>query len=172
MNVSEAIRRRRSVRAYQNKEIEPEKLERVLEAARLAPSARNMQDWKFIVVRDPETRRRLDEASNGRGWIGEAPVVIACCGTPIDYAMKCGHLTYLIDVTIAIDHMTLQAVEEGLGTCWIGAFNEPQVREILGVPDTARVVELLPIGYPAEDAPPERKPRKALNEIVCYERWE
>jgi nitroreductase len=171
MNVSQAIRLRHSVRTYEDRPVEDDKLLRVLEAARIAPSARNMQDWKFIVVRDAETRRQLDAASNGRGWIADAPAIIVCCGSPIEYKMKCGHLAYLVDVTIAIDHMTLQAVEEGLGTCWIGAFDEPKIREILGIPNTARVVELLPIGYPADGTPSEGKPRKTLEEIVCYEKW-
>ncbi|HUT25169.1 MAG TPA: nitroreductase family protein, partial [Sumerlaeia bacterium] len=81
----------------------------------------------------------------------------------------CGQLTYPIDVSIAVDHMTLQAVEEGLGTCWIGAFYEDKAKAILGIPDDVRVVALLPLGYPAEEPPP--RPRKALEEIVARERW-
>jgi nitroreductase len=99
--------------------------------------------------------------------------VIVACGTS-DYVMTCGQLTYPIDVAIAVDHMTLAAVEEGLGTCWIGAFYEDKVKEILGVPQTVRVVALLPLGYPAEPAKMAQavsKPRKPLEEIVVYDGW-
>jgi nitroreductase len=169
MQLMEAIKRRRSVRSYQDRAVEEEKLLRVLEAGRLAPSARNMQDWKFVVVRDQDLRRKLAEAARNQEFVGQAPVVIAACGTS-DYVMTCGQLTYPIDVSIAIDHMTLSAVEEGLGTCWIGAFYEDTVKEILQIPQSIRVVALLPLGYPAaEQAKPT--PRKSLKEIVAYDRW-
>jgi nitroreductase len=171
MNVSEAIRRRRSVRAYLDKPVEQEKLERVLEAARRAPSAKNMQEWKFVVVRDKATREKLIDAARGQKFVGEAPVVIAACGTITDYVMTCGQLTYPIDVAIAVDHMTLQAAEEGLGTCWIGAFHEDKAKELLGIPKEIRVVALLPLGYPAESLAPREKARKPLSEIVLWEKW-
>jgi nitroreductase len=173
MNVMEAIAGRRSVRSFSSRPIEEEKLLRVLEAGRLAPSARNMQDWKFVVVRDPDLRRKLAEAAKNQDFIGQAPIVIAACGTS-DYVMTCGQLTYPIDVAIAVDHMTLAAVEEDLGTCWIGAFYEEKVKEILGVPETIRVVALLPLGYPAEAAKDTKaapRPRKPLGEIVAYDKW-
>lgn len=174
MKVMEAIAGRRSVRSFSSRPIEEEKLLRVLEAGRLAPSARNMQDWKFVVVRDPDMRRKLAKAANNQDFVGQAPVVIAACGTS-DYVMTCGQLTYPIDVAIAVDHMTLAAVEEDLGTCWIGAFYEEKVKEILGVPETSRVVALLPLGYPAEAAKATKaapKPRKPIGEIVAYDGWE
>lgn len=171
MNVSDAIRLRRSVRGYLDKPVEEEKLLRVLEAGRLAPSAGNKQDWKFIVVRDAATREKLVEVAKGQKFVGEAPVVIAACGTLTDYIMTCGQLTYPIDVAIAVDHMTLQAVEDGLGTCWIGAFYEDQAKRLLGVPDEMRVVALFPLGYPSQDAPGHEKPRKPMSEIVAYEKW-
>jgi len=175
MKVMEAIAERRSIRSFSVQPVEEEKLLRVLEAGRLAPSARNMQDWKFVVVKDPGLRRRLAEAARNQEFVGQAPVVIAACGTS-DYVMTCGQLTYPIDVAIAVDHMTLAAVEEGLGTCWIGAFYEDKVKEILGVPPTVRAVALLPLGYPAETAKnardmPMHKPRKPLDEIVVYDGW-
>ncbi|MBM4084275.1 MAG: nitroreductase [Planctomycetes bacterium] len=169
MDVMEAIRTRRSIRAYLDKPVEEEKLKRVLEAARLAPSAKNMQEWKFIVVRDPATRQKLVEAAKGQKFVGEAPVVIAACGTKPDYVMSCGQLSHTVDVSIAVTHMCLQAVAEGLGTCWLGAFYEDQAKKILGVPDGVRIVALLPLGYPKES--PAARPRKALGEIVCYDRW-
>jgi len=169
MEILEVIRNRRSIRAYRNKAVEEEKLNRVLEAARLAPTARNMQERKFVVVRDGETRRALMEAAKNQSFVGAAPVVIAACGTIADYVMGCGQLSYPVDVAIAADHMTLQAVAEGLGTCWVCAFDEPRVKEILGVPDEARVVALVTVGYPAED--PDPRPRKPLGEMACDEKY-
>lgn len=169
MNVIEAIKKRRSIRKYLNREVEDDKLKRILEATRLAPSARNFQDWRFIVVRDPKIREKLSVAARGQSFIAEAPVVIAACGLNPDYVMTCGQHCYTIDVAIALDHMSLSAVEEGLGTCWIGAFYEDKVKEILGVPDDVRVVALMPIGYPAEQPSPTR--RKPIEEIVAYDRW-
>lgn len=173
MKVMEAIAERRSIRSFSGRPVEEEKLLRVLEAGRLAPSARNMQDWKFVVVKDPGLRQRLAEAARNQEFVGQAPVVIVACGTS-DYVMTCGQLTYPIDVAIAVDHMTLAAVEEGLGTCWIGAFYEDKVKEILEVPQTVRVVALLPLGYPVEPENTAKailKPRKPLEEIVVYDGW-
>lgn len=148
--------------------MDDETLNVVLEAGRLAPSARNMQDWKFIVVRDPALRRRLSEAARGQSFVGQAPVVIAACGTS-DLVMTCGQPAYSIDVSIAVDHMTLAAFSLDLGTCWIGAFYEDRVKQILGIPDQVRVVALLPLGYPEEQ--PAARPRKSLSEIVSYDSW-
>ena len=169
MEVMEAIRSRRSIREYHDRQVEEEKLEKVLEAGRLSPSAKNMQERKFIVVKDERTRERLVAAAKGQRFVGEAPVVIVACGTVTDYVMTCGQLTYPIDVAIAVDHMTLQAMEEGLGTCWIGAFYEDQVKEILEIPEDIRVVALLPLGYPKES--PDPRPRNEMKDVVVYERW-
>lgn len=169
MDVSEAIQKRRSVRKYQTRNIENDKLDRVLEAGRLAPSARNLQEWRFVVVRDGSRRKRLAEAAKGQTFVGEAPVVIAACATVTDYVMTCGQLTYPIDVAISVDHMTLLATEVGLGTCWIGAFYEEEVKKILAIPPEIRVVAMLPLGYPAESPLP--RPRKPMDDIVIHERW-
>jgi nitroreductase len=169
MDVSEAIRNRRSVRKYQTRNIENDKLDRVLEAGRLAPSARNLQEWRFVVVRDGSRRKRLAEAAKGQTFVGEAPVVIAACATVTDYVMTCGQLTYPIDLAIALEHMVLAAAAEGLGTCWIGAFYEEEVKKVLNIPPEVRVVALLPIGYPDES--PSPRPRKEMKEIVAFETW-
>jgi len=168
MDLMQAVRARRSIRNFLDKSVEEEKLLAVLEAGRLAPSARNMQDWRFIVVRDAATRQRLAEAARDQQFVGQAPVVIAACGTS-DLVMTCGQPAYAIDVAIALDHMTLAAASLDLGTCWIGAFYEDKVKEILGVPQEIRVVALLPLGYPAEQ--PGLRPRKSLDEIVAWEHW-
>ncbi len=170
MDVMEAIRTRRSVRAYKDAPVEEEKLQAVLEAARLAPSACNFQEWRFVVVRDAGMRGRLAKAARNQAFVGQAPVVIAACAESVEHVMGCGHLSYPIDVAIAIDHMTLAAVEQGLGTCWIGAFDEDAVKELLGIPEEARVVELLPLGYPADPTPAE-KSRMEMEDIVRHEHW-
>ena len=171
MDVMDAIKKRRSVRSYQDKEVEQEKLNLVLESARLAPSAKNFQEWRFVVVKDKQTRQKLAVAANNQIFVGQAPVVIACCSEKSDYVMRCGQLTYPIDIAIAIDHMTLKATEEGLGTCWIGSFYEDKVKEILGIPKEVKVVELLTLGYPASE-PEKKKNRFSLEEIVMYEKWD
>ncbi len=170
MEVMEAVRKRRSVRSYQAREVEQEKLELLLEAARLAPSANNKQEWRFVVVKNKEARQRLMSAAKGQSFVGEAPCIIACCAQTDNHQMTCGQLCYPIDVAIAIEHMVLKAVEEGLGTCWIGAFYEDEAKKILNIPKEIRVVELLTLGYPAEEAEVE-KDRLILNEIVMYDKW-
>ena len=148
MDIIEVIRNRRSVRSYTDRTVERDKIERLLEAARLAPSASNRQEWRFVVVTDRERRAALAKAAAHQDFVGQAPVVIAAWAEHDGHVMRCGQPSYPIDVAIAVDHMTLQAVAEGLGTCWIGAFYEDQVKEILGVPEEIRVVELLTVGYP------------------------
>jgi nitroreductase len=169
MDVKTAIRTRRSIRAYDSREVEEEKLVRVLESGRLSPSASNRQERRFIVIRDAGTRKALSEAARNQKFLADAPVVIAACSVEKEYVMSCGQLAYPIDTAIAVDHMTLAAVEEGLGTCWIGAFDEKKVKEILNIPDEIRVVTLLPIGYPSDI--PRPTPRKSLDEIVLWETW-
>jgi len=167
MELKEAIEKRQSIRAYEDKSVPEEKLKNVLEAARLAPSAKNRQPIKFVVVKESKRRRELAQAANGQTFVGEAPIIIAAVATEPEYTMGCGIPSYPVDVAIAVDHMTLAAVDEGLGTCWIGAFSQERVREILKIPHKYRVVALLPLGFPRREK--ERKIRKSLEEIVCYE---
>jgi nitroreductase len=170
MDIMEAIRKRRSVRSYLARAVEKEKLAEILEAARLAPSASNRQEWRFIVVQDKDTRKRLAQAAKGQAFVGAAPVVIACCARTDNHVMTCGQPCYPIDVAIAIEHMALKAVEEGLGTCWVGAFYEDKAKEILNIPKDIRVVELLTLGYPAGPSA-SVKDRLSIEEIVMHERW-
>ena len=171
MDILDAIKTRKSVRSYLDKPIEEDKLQMVLKAARLAPSASNRQEWRFVVVRDQETRKKIAKAAGNQAFVGQAPVVIAACADTDGHLMTCGQACYPIDVAIAIEHMVLKAVEEGLGTCWVGAFYEEKTKEILGIPKNIRVVELLTLGYPAKPCR-AHKDRLAFNEIVMYERWE
>ena len=170
MDVLSAIQERRSIRKYTSQSIEEAKLNNVLEAARLSPSARNRQSWKFIVVKDTETRLKLAEASGKQMFIGQAPVIIVACGTDPEDVMACGQPRYTVDLSIATAYMILEAQALGLGTCWIGHFDEKRVKEILGISEEVRVVALTPLGYPAES--PAAKSRKSLEDIVCYEKYE
>lgn len=169
MSVQTAINYRRSVRAYLDTPVEDDKLKLVLDAARLSPSASNRQEWKFIVVRDSETRKSLAKAANGKQFVADAPVIIVACATESKYVMSCGQLAGTVDTSIALSFLILQAHELGLGTCWLGAFNESEVKEILGIPSHVRVIAMTPLGYPAQW--PEAKPRKSLEEIVVYDRY-
>jgi nitroreductase len=170
MDVFTAVSQRSSVRAYKATDIEEDKIRRILEAARLSPSASNRQEWKFIVVKNKETRKKLANAAFGQSFIGEAPVVIVACGTESKSIMACGQPTHTVDVSIACAFMILQAYEMGLGTCWIGAFKEEEVKKILKIPEHVRVVAMTPLGYPNQ--PPSQKSRKGLDQILCFEKYE
>jgi nitroreductase len=170
MDVFTAISQRSSVRAYKATDVEEDKLKKILEAARLSPSASNRQDWKFIVVRNKETRKKLAKAAFGQSFIAEAPIVIVACGMEPKAMLACGQPMHTVDVSIACAYMILQAYELGLGTCWIGAFNEDEAKKILSVPEHVRVVAMTPLGYPNQ--PSSQKFRKTLDQIVCYEKYE
>jgi nitroreductase len=169
MDVLEAIAKRKSIRAYKTTPVPEDKLNKVLEAARLAPSGANRQEMKFVVVKDQKTRARLSEATGGQKHVAQAPVVIAAVSTDPEKMMICDVPGYPVDVAIAIDHMTLAAFDLGLGTCWIGAFNQEKVKSILSIPDRCKVVQLLTLGIPDEEGRP--KDRKPIEQIVCYEKY-
>ena len=170
MDVFEAIAKRRSIRKYKNNEIEDEKLEKITESARIAPSASNRQEWKFIVVKDQNTRDKLVEAAHGQEFVRQAPVTIVACSTESERIMPCGQHAYTVDLSIAVSFMMLEATELGLGTCWLGAFDEEAVKEILGIPSDIRVPAMFTLGYADEN--PVARPRKALKDIVCHEKYE
>jgi len=171
----EVIRTRRSVRSYKSDPIPDDVLQRVLEAARIAPSGSNRQPWRFIVVKDEEIKRKLAPACHNQSWIADAPVVIVACAQELAYNRGgyMGKLSGVMDATIAFTHLILAARAEGLGTCWIGAFDNEQVKEILGIPSGWNVAALTPMGYPAEGESVFREPtgRKSLEEIVSTDRF-
>jgi len=170
MNVFDAIRTRRSIRKYLNKPVEREKLSKILEAARLSPSAANRQPWRFIVVTDQKIKEEL-RAAYDEDWFVSAPVIIVGCALPSEaWVRSDGEEYWKVDLAIAMQNLILEAWDLGLGTCWIGAFREDEVKRILGIPDEARVVALAPLGYPAEEKDPVTK-RKPLEEIVSYNYW-
>lgn len=169
MSFLQLVQSRYAVRAYQTRPVEQEKLDRILEAVRLAPSGSNRQPWKFVVVRDPAVRQKLVAACCDQAFVGQAAVVVAGVGLMPDRVMRCGIPGDPVDLAIAMEHLALAAADEGLGSCWIGAFYQDQVRAVLGIPDSVRVIELMTLGYPADQARP--KSRKPTGEIVCYDRW-
>jgi nitroreductase len=167
MELYEAVRKRYSCRSYIDKPIEQDRLQRVLDAARLAPSARNNQDWRFIIVTDSKVKARLLEAGTSQQFLANSAIVVACsvnAGT-----MSCGIPTAPVDVSIALEHIALAATAEGLATCWIGSFKPDPVREVLGIPADIVIVELMALGYPADKQPTPK--RMSLEEIVCYDKW-
>ena len=151
MSVLDVIERRRSVRSYDSKPIDPELMAKLRDALRLAPSACNKQPWKFILVSDQAVQDKLAVAAQGQSFIAEAPVIVVGCGSPADaYKNMGGYWNSVeIDVAIALDHLTLAAAEAGLGTCWIGAFDEAEVKKLLGIPDDVKVVAMTPVGFPS-----------------------
>lgn len=168
MEVFEAILRRRSVRSYLPDPVPQEKLNRILEAGRLSPSAMNRQPWHFIVVTDPERRGRLAHGKFG-GMLKEAPVVIVGCGDK-----EASPKWYKVDTAIALQTMVIAATGEGLGTCWVGSFDEQKVKEILKIPDRYEVVAMLAMGYPKEGpsligaVTSVLRRKKEIGEIVSY----
>jgi len=168
MAVLDLMKQRCSVRKFEERPVEDEKLRYVLEAARVAPSACNFQPWHFVVIQDPELIRTISP-----GWVPEshAPVVIVACGDHRQsWRRRDGKDHCDIDLAIAVDHMTLAAAEQGLGTCWICAFDAYQCAATLGLPDHLEPAVLLPLGYPAESKDPQRheRERKPLDQIVSW----
>ncbi len=169
MSILLEILERRSIDAFKPSPVSAAKLERVLEAGRLAPSAKNRQEWRFVVVQRKELREKLKEAAFGEEKVGQAPVVIALCTTNIEYRMPNGQLSFPVDLGIAAGFMSLQAVSEGLGTCLLGTYDETAVKELLSVPYSMKVPLLLLLGHPARQ--PEAHPRKPLRSIVSHDHW-
>ncbi len=168
MEFYEVIRTRRSIRSYKADAVPEESLRRVLEAARIAPSGSNRQFWKFYVVKTPEKKKEVAEACGGQTWIGQAPIVVVATGWKVPYSRGgyMGEMSFIMDVSIAFTQLILAARAEGLGTCWIGAFQNRDVKKILGLPDDENVVAVTPIGYPDKGGFTENTTRKPLEEIV------
>lgn len=176
MEVHEAIRHRRSVRAYLPKPVPDAVLDRLRQALRFAPSACNHQPWHFIFVHDAHLRQEIVRQSHKQKWMLDAPVFVVACGFPLQaYKAMGGYGNSAdIDVAIAIDHLTLTAVSEGLGTCWIGAFDEASVKTLLGIPAQAKVVAIIPLGYPVSadlNCPLDESRRKPAAEIFSVDRY-
>ncbi len=182
MDFADLVKVRKSIRRYSEKDVEQEKLDKIMEAARLAPSWANKQCWNYVVVRDKAVLEQI--TSKGVGmlltWLKKAPVIIVACANPKDSGRRNGIEYYLVDIGISMEQLVLQAADLGLGTCWIGWFDEKEMKRILGVPEEYKVVALTPVGYPAEDGgilARVRKSfvggstRKSMEEIVHKDKW-
>ncbi len=178
MEFMDVVAARKSVRSYADKEVEEEKLTKILEAARMAPSWANRQCWSYIVVKE---KAKIEELA-GRlinSWLKKAPVIVVACGNPKKSGSQNGMDYYLVDVAISMEHLILAATDLGLGTCWIGAFNEAKVKQILEIPENIKVVALTPIGYPADEGRGSKmlkriigsSNRKPMEEIVHHNKW-
>jgi nitroreductase len=169
MSFLELVQARYSVRSYKPDQVSDELLEKVLEAARLAPTADNRQSFRLIVIRTAGRQQELKRIYN-RDWFVQAPIVICVCAVPSEAWVRSDGRNYAdIDAAIAMDHLTLAAADAGLGTCWIAAFDVKAAREVLGLPHNVEPLVFTPLGYPAEQA--GEKQRKPLDELVHYERW-
>lgn len=180
MELFEAIRTRRSVRKYLDKPVEEEKLQAVLEAVRQAPSWANMQCWRMVVVKDKEAKEKISDLSyvesyfSPKGYkanpskkaLAEAPVLIVLCADPQQSGTLWGQSYYLVDTGIASQSLMLAARALGLGTVFVGVYDEVKVKGILRIPQNIRVVGLFPLGYPVEESKggPSRKPL----EDICF----
>jgi nitroreductase len=164
LDTIDAIMRRRSVRKYEAKPVAEKDLATILEAGRQAPSAANRQPWHFIVVRDEDQKRRLAEACSDQMWMADAGVIIAGVGKP-----SVNEKWFPVDVAIAMENMILAATALGYGTCWIGAFDQGKVKEVLGVPEELQVVALTPVGVPADR--PDARPRQPMAEFASLDRY-
>jgi nitroreductase len=173
LDVFEAIKNRRSVRAYTNKEVSEEDIGRLIEAAMVAPSAGNIQPWEFVIVKNAETKRRLSDAALRQTFIEEAPVVIVVCGdvarSSWGYGSRGMSLYCLQDTAAATENMLLAAQALGLATCWVGAFYEDEVAKIINAPRNMRPVAIVPVGHPAEK--PSARRKRPITEIVHYEKF-
>lgn len=164
LNVKEAIETRRSIRKFKEGRITEEQLQTIMKAAQIAPSASNRQPYKFIIVKDNELKKELSKKGSVQRFVRNSAVIFVGIGDPEHEKW------YKVDIAIAIQQMFLQAVELGLGACWIGAFEEEKVKEVLKIPHNKRVVALLPIGIPDQDPP--ARPRKSIDELFNINYYE
>lgn len=172
MELYEAIAARRSVRKYTDTPVEPEKIARILEAGRLAPSWKNRQCWRFVLLSDAEKRQMLGTLIDNPSveCYTNAPYVLVLCADSTDSGSSGGKEYYLVDCGICMAQIALAATAEGLGTCWVGYFPENPVRSLVGAPMDTRIVAITPIGYAAEA--PEARPRQPLSQLVFAEGWQ
>jgi len=183
MDIFELIQTRKSVRKYQNIPVENNKIEKIMTAAQLAPSWKNGQCWKFIVVSDPDTKKELIRCTNtfNQSWLGKEYAIIVACGDPGKSGKRNNKEYFMVDVAIAMENMVLAATSLGLGTCWIGAFDEIKIKKVLNIPDEFQVVALTPLGYPAKKEGvvgniarkvAKSKSRKPLDQVYSMNLWE
>ena len=180
MDFARLIMERESVRKYNDRPVEKEKIERIMESCRMAPSACNSQPWRFVVVTDPDLKNQVARATTGPAtpinrFAPQAPVIVALVAEPPNWLSKIGSSIkdkdyYLMDIGIVADHFCLQAADLGLGSCMIGWFDEKKVRELLQIPKKRRIPRLITLGYPANETP-RKKIRKTPEKLYRYNRY-
>ncbi len=170
MELYDILVKRRSIRAYKNKPIPKEKLLKILEAARLAQSATNRQPWRFIIIRDAANRKKIAELCTGNKWAADASVILAGVAVDTNYRMGNGRPASDIDLSIALTQISLAAVDQSLGTCWIGSFKYDEAMNYLKIPKENILVGFMTLGYPDES--PSPKSRKPMEEIIFHEFWD
>ena len=172
MDFYEVIKTRRSIREYTDKPIPDEVLERVLNAARIAPSGGNHQPTRLIVLKDPDAIKALAEIYCGEEY-RQAPVIIVACGKVVGFnrGQYMGDYSMLMDVAVAMDHLILAARAEGLATCWKGSFDNAVLKPHFGIPENFQIVALTALGYPEGNPFVETDKRIPLNEFVCENKW-
>ena len=178
MDFMDVIEARMSVRSYSDKDVEEEKFTTIFESARIAPSWANKQCWSYILVRDKEKIKKLSMGLIN-SWMKHAKAIIIACGDPKKSGSRNGMEYYLVDVAISMEHLVLAATDLGLGTCWIGDFDEEKVKQILDIPEKIKVVALTPIGYPSVEGLRNKvlsklirsDKRKTMEKIVHYDKW-
>ncbi len=175
MDVIEAICGRRSVRLFKEKDVPEKMITQLISLAVMAPSAGNLQAWDLIIVRNPETKVALVRAAFGQSFIAKAPIIIIVCANQKRSAQQYGtrgtDLYSIQDSAAAIQNLLLAAYSLGLGTCWVGAFNESIVSDLLKIPDGVRPVSIIPIGYYLKDTTPQPPSRLPLEQIVHIEQY-
>lgn len=173
MEFYKVLKTRRSVRSFRSDPVPQDALDRVLESVRISPSGSNRQPWRFILVTDPGLRGELVAACGDQDFVGEAPIVVVACGHDIRYNRGgyMGEMSFLVDVSIAFTHLILAARAEGLGTCWIGSFDNDRIKGLLSIPEDLDVVAVSPIGYPDGEWFRETDRRKPLSEITSLNRY-
>jgi nitroreductase len=174
MDFYEVVRTRRSVRRYRAEAVPPEVLSRVLDAARIAPSGSNRQPTRLVVVQEQTKKEQLAKLCHDQAFVAAAPVVVIACGRDIKYNRGewMGRYSLIVDVVIAVDHLSLAARAEGLGTCWIGSFDGPALKQFLGLPEDVEVVAVMPLGYPEGHPFTGPEGRIPLEEFVRWEGWQ
>jgi nitroreductase len=169
MQFIELVTKRYSVRSYKTDPVEDDKLQLVLQAARLAPTAANRQAFRLIVIPTKNRESELLRIYN-RSWFVQSPLVICICAIPNEAWVRSDSKNYSdVDAAIVMDHLVLEATELGLGTCWIGAFDPVAAREVLGIPEQVDPIAFTPLGHPADQSPAKR--RKSLDDLVKYNHW-
>ena len=182
MDFTELVQTRRSVRTFSDAEIDEATIENIIECARLAPSWKNRQCWHFIIIRDKDKINEIVASGMvlGNSWLENAPALIVACGNPAESGDRYGIPYYAVDVAIALEHIMLAATEKGLGTCWVGIFDNVKLKAALEIPDAIEIVALTPLGYPADNMSVQERltksidrteHRKPLSDIIHWEKF-